>query len=196
MGNRYALRERQRLAVGRCAGAASAIQRRQQHCLQPDAMQGAQLCLDGYNVLMGLEAALGGGVVLIGRDGCCRDVLGIHGSYHRVQETGAALKLIGRLTEDLGVDCCHWWLDQPVSNSGRLKAFIVDLASQEGWNWKVELAMNPDRVLCETHEVIATADSAVLDQCERWFNLCRWVIDLHVPQANRVDLSERTSPGT
>ena len=117
-----------------------------------------------------------------------RDLLGIHGSYHRVQETEPALRLIAAATRDLGVAQCHWWLDKPVSNSGRLKAIILDLADKEGWNWQVDLNLNPDRVLADTTEVVATADSAVLDQCKRWFNLARFVAN-RIPAAWIVDLS-------
>ena len=189
VGNRYSLRDRQRLAVGRSACPDILLLRRRKHCLDPSAMRGRDLWLDGYNVLMGMEAALGGGVVLLGRDGCCRDVLGIHGSYHRVQETEPALRLIARATAELGILRCQWWLDRPVSNSGRLKALILDLAGREGWDWKVDLAMNPDRVLVETGEVVTTADSYILDQCARWFNLVRLAITSGVPSARIVDLS-------
>jgi hypothetical protein len=189
VGNRYSLRDRQRLAVGRSVCAEHLRERRRRHCLANEAMRGRELWLDGYNVLMALEAAMGGGVVLRGQDGCCRDILGIHGSYHRVRETEPALRLIARTAAALGVDRCHWWLDRPVSNSGRLKALILDLAQREGWDWSVDLVMNPDRVLAQTNEVVATADSYILDLCARWFNLGWSAIATGVPGAWVVDLS-------
>ncbi len=190
VGNRYALRDRQRLAVGRCACADDSLASRRQRCLSPEALRDEDLWLDGYNVLMVLEAALGGGVVLVGRDGCCRDVLGIHGSYHRVQETGPALRLIGELTQGWGVSGCHWWLDQPVSNSGRLRALILEVAAAHGWNWQVDLVMNPDAELAEASQVVVTADSAILDRCQRWVNLARRIIAQRIPDARLVDLSK------
>lgn len=189
VGNRYALRDRQRLAVGRCACADDALARRREHCLSSDALRDQELWLDGYNVLMVLEAALGGGVVLVGRDGCCRDVLGIHGSYHRVHETEPALKLVGEFTQELGISGCHWWLDQPVSNSGRLKMLILEVAAANGWNWQVDLAMNPDEVLAASSQVVVTADSAILDRCQRWTNLARAIISRSIPGPRWVDLS-------
>jgi len=189
VGNRFNLRDRQRLAVGRCAVAAPAAARRRKHCLAPEQLRGEELWLDGYNVLMVLEAALGGGVVLLGRDNCCRDVLGIHGSYHRVQETAPALRLIGELTGEWGADVCRWFLDKPVSNSGRLRTLILETATRAGWNWQVELEMNPDRVLMEAKKVVASADSAILDRCERWTNLARELIVRRIPGARLVDLS-------
>ena len=189
VGNRYALRERQRLAVGRCACADKLLAQRRERCVPPNALRNQELWLDGYNALMVLEAALGGGVVLVGRDGCCRDVLGIHGSYHRVRETVPALRLIGELTREWGITGCHWWLDQPVSNSGRLKALILDVATACGWNWQVDLVTNPDGVLAQSGQIVATADSAILDECLRWVNLASWVIAKSIPGARLVDLS-------
>jgi len=189
VGNRFSLRDRQRLAVGRCACANGALKRRRDHCVAVADLDAEELWLDGYNVLMALEAALGGGVVLVGRDGCCRDVLGIHGSYHRVQETEPALHLIAEATRAWGVAACHWWLDKPVSNSGRLKALILDVAGKHGWNWQVDLAMNPDKVLMESKQIVATADSAILDRCDRWANVVRKVICRGIPNARLIDLS-------
>lgn len=189
VGNRFTLRDRQRLAVGRCAAKDDAIACRRAHCLAPEQWRGQELWLDGYNVLMVIEAALGGGVVLLGRDGCCRDVLGIHGSYHRVQETSPALQLIGELMRDCGVTACRWFLDKPVSNSGRLRGIILEAAAKVGWNWQVELEMNPDNVLANSGAVVATSDSAILDRCERWANVAREVIARRIPQARLVDLS-------
>jgi hypothetical protein len=76
-----------------------------------------------------------------------------------------------------------------VSNSGRLKALILEVAAECGWNWQVDLVMNPDDVLAAAVHVVATADSAILDQCARWVNLARWVIDKCIPGARMVDLS-------
>ncbi|WCJ60623.1 DUF5616 domain-containing protein [Fontisphaera persica] len=62
-------------------------------------------------------------------------------------------------------------------------------AAGEGWPWEVELVMNPDHVLARTENVVATADSAVLDRCGRWVNLAGWIIEHHAPMARVVDLS-------
>lgn len=190
VGNRFTLRERQRLAVGRCAATDEALARRRAHCLAPELWRDEELWLDGYNVLIALEVALGGGVVLLGRDNCCRDVLGIHGSYHRVEETEPALRLVGDLLHNCGVTTCRWLLDRPVSNSGRLRGIIMEVAAKAGWNWQVELEMNPDNALAKSSAVVATADSVILDRCQRWANVAREVIISRIPEARLVDLSK------
>lgn len=189
VGNRHNLTSRQRMAVNRCACSQDAAQHRREHQLAPAGVRGRELWLDGYNVLTVLETALAGGVVLLGRDGCCRDLAGIHRRYRKVDETAPVLRMIGETVAGWGVTGCCWWLDQPVSNSGRLKTFIHEIATAAGWNMRVELVFNPDKVLWESDQVIATSDGVVLDRCQQWVNLAREIVEARLPQTWLLDLS-------
>ena len=188
VGDRYHLSRRQRIAVARCACSSAARDRRQAHCVAPNQLRGHELWLDGFNVLTAVETALGGGVILIGRDGCCRDVAGIYSRYHKVAETVPALQAIGQSALRRGVTRCHWWLDSPVDNCGRLRDIIRRVASDADWPWEVELVTNPDRILSGAEQIVSSADHVILDRCQRWFNLAREVIAEHAPQARIVDL--------
>ena len=188
VGDRHHLTRRQRIAIARCACSGEAKERRDGHCVAPPQLRGQELWLDGLNVLTAVETALGGGVILIGRDGCCRDVAGIYSHYHKVAETVPALRAIGQLASQWAVTKCHWWLDSPVDNSGRLKGILHEVATEAGWPWQVDLVTNPDRVLSATDQIVSSSDHAILDRCQRWFNLARQVIAKHVPQARIVDL--------
>lgn len=193
VGNRYNLESRQRMAVSRCACPVDSVRKRQHAQLAPEALRGHELWLDGYNVLTVLESALAGGVVLLGRDGCCRDIAGVHGQYRKVNETIPGLQLIGETMVAWGVSCCRWWLDQPVSNSGRLKKLILDQAAAAGWNMSVDLDFNPDRVLSECQLPIATSDGVVLDRCQHWVNLSQIIIRARIPNAWVLKLAEKTA---
>jgi hypothetical protein len=194
VGNRYELTSRQRMAVTRCACSTAAGQRRQRHQVAPEQLRGQELWLDGFNVLMAVEVALAGGVILIGCDGCCRDVAGVHARYHRVEETLPALRLIAETLTAWGVRQARWYLDSPVSNSGRLRSIILTYAASQQWNWTVDLVFNPDKVLIQSDQIIATSDSAVLDRCQRWVNLAGQIIAQRVPQARVVDLQSGHEP--
>ncbi|HEY4262218.1 MAG TPA: DUF434 domain-containing protein, partial [Schlesneria sp.] len=167
VGDRYQLEQRQRLAVMRSACSDEAKQRRESHRLSATESDDGRLLLDGYNVLTSVEAALGGGFILQARDDCYRDMASMHGTYRKVAETVPALRLIGDyLSHRPG--SCLWYLDSPVSNSGRLKTIIREIAAQAGWDWQVELVQSPDTILAQSTETIATADSVILDHCQRW----------------------------
>jgi hypothetical protein len=193
VGDRFNLSARQRTAVMRCAAPDDAVaDRRSRMTTLDQTPDGTRLLIDGYNVLTTVEAALAGGVVIVGRDGCWRDMASMHGTWRRVEETPAALALIG---QTLHADVAHprrdvlWYLDSPVSNSGRLKGVIEEVARSHGWPWRVELVIDPDKPLAAAHDdLISTADSVILDRCGRWIPLARDVVS-RLPDVWRVDLS-------
>lgn len=193
VGDRHGLTARQRTAVMRCACTESALASRRAKEVGPEALShGQPLLLDGYNVLTTVEAALGSGVVLVARDGCYRDMASIHGTYRKVEETVPALQLTGEVMQSLGVGRAVWYLDSPVSNSGRLKAIMHDTAAARGWDWDVLVVPNPDKDLSRPDAcgVITTADSVVLDACPAWFNLAKRVVDERLPDAWVVALGD------
>jgi len=189
VGDRFQLTKRQRIAVQRCACSDAALAARQARRIDAGTLAGSSVAIDGYNLLTTVEAALAGAVILVGRDGCYRDMASMHGSYRRVEETRPAIEAVGKTLERAGVRSGDWYLDRPVSNSGRLKAFLLEVAGECGWAWTVDLADNPDKLLSEIDAVVVTADSVILDRCGRWFNLARAVVDEHVSRAVVVDLS-------
>jgi hypothetical protein len=189
VGDRYALRERQRIAVGRCACCAAERESRQAREIATSSIAGQPLLIDGYNLLTTVEAALAGGVILLGRDGAFRDMASIHGHFKFVAETSPALMIIGQTLTRLQPNESIWYLDSPVSNSGRLAALLRETAAAQAWKWRVELIQNPDPVLCVRSEPVATADSMILDRCTGWVNLAGEVIRTHVPQAWIVTLA-------
>lgn len=188
VGDRWSLTERQRMAVRRSACSDSARANRRARELEPADLAGRVLLIDGFNVLTTIESALGRAVVLRGRDGCLRDLAGVHGTYRRVGETFPAIDLLGDCLASLGVARVTWLLDSPVSNSGRLRGFLLEAAGRHGASWQVDLVMNPDTILQGATEIVASADSAILDRCPAWFNLARLVIDSRIPEAWIVDL--------
>jgi hypothetical protein len=193
VGDRHGLVARQRIAVSRCTCSQADALGRARRRVEVDALPDRLLLVDAYNVLTTIEAALSGGFILAARDGTFRDMASMHGSYRKVSETMPALRLLGGTLAEWRVSEVVWLLDRPVSNSGRLKQMMDVLAAKCGWPWRVELVPDPDRLLIESDDIAATADSAVLDRCGPWLNLARQTTVSHIPQALIVDLSGATA---
>ncbi len=194
VGNRHRLTARQRLAVERAACSDKELVSRRLRQVHPEEVRGQRIFIDGYNILTTVEAALGGGILLRARDGAVRDMASMHGHYRKVLETIPAVELIGRALEHLQIAEAVWFLDRPVSNSGRLKTLITELATKNSWLWRVELVNSPDPILMEAPEIVATADSIVLDYCQRWLNLGRFIVDELIGHAKIVDLACPSEP--
>ena len=177
VGNRYKLNARQQQALRGMGASQEQIQRRNKHVLSPSELKGKKVLIDGFNLLIILESALSGAYLFKGLDNCYRDISSVHGTYKRVQKTDSALRLIGNTLRELGVTEVHWIFDQPVSNSGRLKTILRELAEQEGFPWEITLDNNPDKVLAETEFIAISSDAWILDRAENWFNLAGYLIE-------------------
>lgn len=205
VGDRYQLTARQRMAVRRSACSDASLQARREKRIEPQDLKGTHVGIDGYNLLITIESALSSGLVLIGRDGCYRDLASLHGTYRKVQETVPAIELVTDTLVALGVRQVAWYLDRPVSNSGRLRGIILETTARAGptpaeaadaakaeagdADWcRVELVPNPDAVLAQYAGPVISSDSVILDRCRQWANLAAHIIDSQAPTAWKVDL--------
>lgn len=179
VGNHHLLSERQRLALARIVSTPSAVQaRKQKELLQvPDS-----LVLDGFNTIITLEVALSGSLLLEGMDGTLRDLAGLRGTYRIVDKTVQAVELLFTRLETLGVQRALFYLDQQVSNSGRLRALLLEQAENRAVEVQVELHPSVDGLLSRMERVV-TADAIILDKCGSWYNLNRTLIESAVPEA-------------
>jgi len=190
VGDKFSLTQRQRLAVMRSACSDRQLALRNRSRVELDEIKGQPLAIDGYNLLITIEAAMSGGIIFKGRDGCFRDLASIHGTYRKVTETIPAVQLIGNFLEKSGIKKALWLLDSPVSNSGRLKSLISELAKKNNWNWEIKLLLSPDAELIKTESIVATSDSVILDGCHNWINLIGNIIAVHIKKSWIIDLSD------
>lgn len=190
VGDRFSLTQRQRMAVMRTACSDRQLDVRTGSQVKIADLAASPVAIDGYNVLITIEAAISGACIFKGRDGCFKDLASIHGTYRKVTETMPAVQLIGRFLKETHIEDCLWLLDSPVSNSGRLKTLIEELAAENNWNWRVKLTISPDAELKKTDLIVATSDGVVLDECKSWINLARELIETKLPQTRLIDLSQ------
>ncbi len=126
---------------------------------------GRLLRIDGFNVLITAEVALGGGVLLRGRDRFLRDLASVHGTYRTARVTEAAARYVVAAAAALGPDRIEVLLDAPVSNSGRVAALFRRAAETAGVRADVRTVPDPDALLAAggAGAVVATADTRILD---------------------------------
>lgn len=190
VGDRHRLRQRQRLAVRRCACGDAVRNARRARRVPVSELAGRPVAVDGFNCIITVESAMAGGVLLRGRDEAVRDLASVHGSYRRVATTEAALASLADALARVGASDVRWYLDRPVSNSGRLRDMILEARPDKVVRWEVELPFDPDRCLVQSDAVVATSDANVLDGVRAWVDLVGSAIAADVPDAWLLDLSD------
>lgn len=186
VGNRYKLNKRQRIAVNRISSSHQQTDARKKSSIPASRIINEIIEIDGFNLLISVESALSGGYIFKSRDETYRDISSVHGTYKRVRQTGEAILLIGRALKELRIGQVIWYLDQPVSNSGKLKSLLLTHIPEIGLDWDVELVFTPDKILMSSKNVVVSSDGMILDQVDRWFNLGAYIIDNYIQDANIV----------
>ncbi|MDE5564501.1 MAG: DUF434 domain-containing protein [Oscillospiraceae bacterium] len=190
IGDHYLLSERQRLALARTISPKEKILSRQSR--EVTDISGETLYIDGFNVIIGLEIAYSASMLFRCMDGTIRDLAGLHGTYRLIPQTDMAIIALVQTLTELQIQKAVIYLDKPVSNSGRLKQRIYELAGETAFELEVCIE-NPVDAILKTKPLIASADAIILDECSNWFNLAACVIHHRIGVYDYVDIVPRLS---
>lgn len=175
VGNHFLLSERQRLAIMRSIAADKQLAERMQKQVLLEQICEKEVWIDGFNTIITMEVMFSKSILLRGMDGCIRDLAAIRGTYRLIPETSEAVRLILAVLQEAGVRKANILLDEPVSNSGRLKVLIAEIGEGYDPELDIQILRDVDRILYEKENVI-TSDSIILDHCRSWVNLMDYCI--------------------
>lgn len=187
VGDRYRLKRRQRNAVARSACSDAERAHRRVRRKAPSAVAGHWIDIDGFNVLISVEGLLGGAYLFVGRDRAYRDVDPVQGTYRMVAETTPAICAIRDAILRRHAVGVTWWLDAHVSNVGRLKTRLAD-HGPAALGWEIQVSDQVDDALAASSNLVATSDSAVLDQVSAWCSIEQMVRARAGTEPNVCDL--------
>lgn len=187
IGNHYMLSDRQRIALKRAVSPEAGVASRKEKQKRAEDMAGETVNIDGFNAIITLEVAQSGSPVLLCMDGTYRDLAGLRGTYRLIDKTDTAIRSIIRELKRLSAARAMFWLDAPVSNSGRLKVRIAGIAEEEKFEAEIELVNSADAALYGCDNVISS-DSIILGRCPGWFNLGERIIP-GIPDVWIVDIA-------
>jgi len=185
VGNHYMLSNRQRMALTRATSSTLAIKERNRK--EVYACDNQIVSIDGFNLIITLEVALSGSPLIRCMDGTIRDLAGLRGTYRLIDKTDAAIVLIRDKLKSMNISGAVFYLDSPVSNTGRLKTRIFELLSGCGYALSVELVSNVDKLLKDKAYVV-TSDAIILNECVSWTNLAADIISEYISEAMYIDL--------
>ncbi len=180
VGHRYRLNSRQIKVLQGMSASKQAIDIRQKRAISPNDLNNKIVIIDGFNLLIILESALSGAYLFKGLDGYYRDISSVHGTYKRVQKTEEALILIGKILGNLQIKKALWYFDSPVSNSGRLKALLYEIAIKYNFAWDIYLDHNPDKIIATSEHIAISADAWILNQVKHNCNLGAYLIENYI----------------
>ena len=185
VGDHFQLADRQRMAIVRSVATDAQLQGRRTKEVAVEDLRDREVWIDGFNTIITLEVMTCDSTLLACMDGAVRDLAALRGTYRIIPETADVIRLLFDVLEDVRVCRATILLDEPVSNSGRLKALLAEVGEAYPFALDVRVLGGVDRMLYGKENVVSS-DSVVLDRCVSWVNMVRHCMDLRHGQAIRV----------
>jgi len=176
VGDKYALTGNERSVLYRGVSssfAASVREKKKIHRLLNDTV-----LVDTHNILFTIANYLLGKPVFISDDSFLRDTGELHGRFsnHKILEH-TFLLLIQFILKNKKKKYI-FYLDRPVSNSGKLSLRFVDFFRENKINGESYTVYSPDHQLIQEEKgVICTSDSVIIQQCKlKVFDLSEYIL--------------------
>lgn len=185
VGNHFLLSERQRLSVMRSLATNEQLKNRERKRRALSELSGENVWIDGFNTIITLEVLLSDSILFTCMDGTIRDLAALRGTYRIISETESAVRILFDVLTEMNIRSATILLDEPVSNSGRLKTLIADIGEGYPFDLEIHIQKDVDRTLYNKVNVI-TSDSIILDHCSSWINLTEKCMERSNKQGIRV----------
>lgn len=187
VGGRHQFSTRQRMALRRASCSSKDLEVRKDKEISVSNLKGKTINIDAFNFIISLEVGLSKGLLINCMDESIRDLAGLRGTYRLIDKTYNVLEILGEAFRSLELACVNFYIDAPVSNSGKLKTAIYEAAENWSVNVNVHIVVNPD-VILEKSNYVVSSDSIILDKCHGWINLVSYIIKRYIDDAWVINL--------
>ena len=152
------------------------------------------LAIDGHNVLITIEAGLSGRPLILGDDGFIRDISGLSGRFKMTEITDNAIRLIIHALKNMKPRQTLFLFDAPISRSGKLAQEVRKQLRKENLPGDALAVKVPEKVLIGFQGVIATSDTAIIDQSKKLLDLAGHILGKKTKLESLVQLERKGGP--
>ncbi|WP_456416917.1 DUF434 domain-containing protein [Methanocaldococcus sp.] len=160
VANHYKLSKEDRLRIIRTTHTDEEIKITKSKLKRLSDIKGKTLYIDGFNVLIGLEALIKGNKVVLCDDNIYRDFEKVYGKYKINEYSVKAISLLLKILKEYDIKPIIY-LDAQVSKSGMLAKNIREKMKDYNIVGEVHCVKNCDYNL-KNKEIVATSDSIII----------------------------------
>ncbi|MCB2193649.1 MAG: DUF434 domain-containing protein [Deltaproteobacteria bacterium] len=189
-GDRWGLDAQQRQVLRRAVVAPQKARSRRERLLPLSAVKGQAVGVDGHNVIITLESALMGAVLVEADDSAVRDI-GQRGRHYRPgPRTEQAARLMVDTLAQAGAARVEILLDAPLPYSGQMAGELRDMLAQAGLAGDARTVADPEKELAAFQGVVASGDGQLIDAAARPLDLTGAIIRAMEPRPEMINLEQ------
>ena len=176
VGNRYQLVSDQRHLLHRGVFSDADSKSRHKRKISIERIRGKDFVIDGYNVIITIEAGLSGRPLILGDDGFIRDISGLSGNFRKTEGTREAIQLILYILKKVKPRQTLFLFDAPISMSGKLAQEVRNFLKKENLPGDARAVKVPEKILIGFPGAIATSDTAIIGQSKHAVDLAGYIV--------------------
>ncbi|WEU40820.1 MAG: DUF434 domain-containing protein [Candidatus Odinarchaeum yellowstonii] len=181
IGDRYQLDKVERHIIYRAVYPDSIVEQVVKKTVTISQLPDKELAIDGFNQLITLESILKGEIIILCDDGFIRDVSAVFEKFKATETTFKALNLIFKALSANPPKKTYFYLDSPISKSGKLAALITDYFEKYGVTGEAAAIKNVDEELV-SKDVVASSDHIIISRARQVIDLPKLFLNLYTSQ--------------
>lgn len=167
--NHYRLDEESRRLLSRTILAKEVSEKRRTKILPCEEIEGNNIIIDGYNIIIGMESILLKKAYLCD-DGVIRDVRGVFRNFKVTKNTEHAIESIFRFLKEKNPAEICFLLDSQISKSGVFARNLREKMCHYGLKGDAKTSKHVDYDLKNSRDIVASSDGVIIDTAEKVVN--------------------------
>lgn len=194
VGNRYGLTFDERHLLHRGVYSNSDSKTRRKRKISTKEVQNRDLAIDGHNVLITIEAGLSRRPLILADDGFIRDISGLSGGFKKTERTEEAIRLVIHAIKKMKPSQTLFFFDAPISMSGELAQEVRKQLKRAHLSGDAMAVKVPEKILVGFSGVVATSDTAIIDQSRRVLDLAGFIVKKKIDLESLIRLKRTGGP--
>jgi len=162
VAQKYSLTKSERNYLHRLVHTPEEIKLVKKKLKKPNYITGRHVAVDGFNILITLEAGLRGHNLYICDDGMIRDLESSYGRYKLSEYTHIALNKLTSYIASLKPSKVTFIYDAPISHSGEIASITREILNKYSLKGDATTSKRPDSELTRTGDVVLTSDIVII----------------------------------
>ncbi len=178
VGDRYQLDKTERHILYRGVYPGNIVEQVVKKTITLTQLSDKELAIDGFNQLITVESILKGETLILCDDGFVRDISAVFEKFKATETTFKALNLIFKTLSVNPPKKTYFYLDSPISKSGKLASLINSYFEKYGVNGEAAAIKHVDKELV-SRDVVASSDHIIISKAQRVIDLAKIFLNLY-----------------
>lgn len=175
VGDHHRLNSAERNLLFRMVHSDDELSRRLNKKVDTDEILDKIISIDGYNLLIAVETLLRGEKLLFCDDGFVRDIYGSLYKFKTTDITEKSLELILKTLKKFQPKLVHFFFDKPISNSGKLAAYVQEQMRACGVPGDAQAVKLPDTTVIKGGDIVISSDGIIIEKSAKIFDLISYL---------------------